>query len=367
MRRPCHFGRVVAGSDTRDGRCPRRRASAFGGATRGTALVAAIALVALMLALATAALLMAKSDLQLFRNLRDGVATYYRTRSAVVEAIAKLSAGYHFDSLLVGPDGAPETADDGTLIGDPTAPACVLQASDEAIWGASDWTESDLREDWERIDLARDAWLVELDGRLAGVAQLLDRKGARFIGDAYVHPEMTGRGVGARMLALLEARSRELEGEWPGDERVVLQAANLVGDDRAPELFRAQGFTYARSFFRMVVDIREPHPPPEWPDDVELRPFDVERDGRAVHAAVEEAFAHEWGHVAQPYDAWRERAYVIPRIDPSLVPVVWDGEEVAAFSLNYPKRNGDWGWIGTLGVREDWRRHGLGSGRLSGL
>jgi len=236
----------------------------------------------------------------------------------------------------------------------------LLQASDEAIWGASDWTESDLREDWERIDLARDAWLVELDGRLAGVAQLLDRNGARFIGDAYVHPEMTGRGVGARMLELLEARSRELEGEWPDGERIVLQAANLVGDDSAPELFRMQGFTYARSFFRMVVDIAAPHPAPDWPEGVELRPFDVERDGRAVHAAVEEAFVDEWGHVAQPYEVWRERAYVVPRIDPSLVPVVWDGDEVAAVSLNYPKRNGDWGWIGTLGVREGWRRRGLG-------
>jgi mycothiol synthase len=236
----------------------------------------------------------------------------------------------------------------------------LLQASDEAIWGASDWTESDLREDWERIDLTRDAWLVELDGRLAGVAQLLDRKGARFIGDAYVHPEMTGRGVGACVLELLETRSRALEAEWPDGERVVLQAANLVGDDRAPELFRTRGFTYARSFFRMVVDIGEPHPAPGWPEGVELRPFDVERDGRAVHAAVEESFVHEWGHVAQPYEVWRERAYVVPRIDPSLVPVVWDGDEVAAVSLNYPKRNGDWGWIGTLGVREGWRRRGLG-------
>ena len=50
----------------------------------------------------------------------------------------------------------------------------------------------------------------------------------------------------------------------------------------------------------------------------------------------------------------------MPRVDPSLVPVVWVGDEVVAFSLNYAKRNGDWGWIGTLGVREAWRRRGLG-------
>jgi ribosomal protein S18 acetylase RimI-like enzyme len=240
----------------------------------------------------------------------------------------------------------------------------LLQASDKAIWGDSDWTESDLREDWERIDLDRDAWLVELDGRLAGVAQLLDRKGARFIGDAYVHPEMTRRGVGIRMLELLEARTRELEPEWPDDERVVLQAAHLVGDDRAPALFRTQGFAYVRSFFRMVADVRDEHPAAEWPEGLELRPFDVDRHGRAVHAAQEEAFATEWGHVAMPYETWRERAFVVPRIDPALVPVVWDGDEVAAFSLNYPKRNGDWGWIGMLGVREPWRRRGLGLGLL---
>jgi mycothiol synthase len=236
----------------------------------------------------------------------------------------------------------------------------LLQLSDAAIWGESDWTESDLREEWDRIDLERDAWLVEADGRLAGVAQLLDFRGGRFIGDAYVHPELTGRGIGTRLLELLEERAREREDEWPDEERIVVDSAHLVGDDRAPELFRRRGFVRVRSFFRMVTDVTAEPPAPEWPEGAELRPFDVERDGRALHAAMEEAFAREWSHVAQPYEAWRERAFVVPRVDPSLVPVVWVGDEVVAFSLNYAKRNGDWGWIGTLGVREAWRRRGLG-------
>ena len=110
----------------------------------------------------------------------------------------------------------------------------------------------------------------------------------------------------------------------------------------------------------MVVDVETEHPAPEWPNGVMLRPLDPEAHGRALHAAQEEAFAREWGHVAQPYDAWRERAVVVPRIDPALVPVAWAGAEIAAFSLNYAKRNGDWGWIGMLGVREPWRRQGIG-------
>ena len=110
----------------------------------------------------------------------------------------------------------------------------------------------------------------------------------------------------------------------------------------------------------MVADVGSEHPTPEWPEGVELRPLDLEAHGRELHAAQEETFAREWGHVARTYEDWRERAFVMPRIDPALVPVVWAGDEIAAFSLNYAKRNGDWGWIGMLGVREPWRRRGLG-------
>ena len=63
-----------------------------------------------------------------------------------------------------------------------------------------------------------------------------------------------------------------------------------------------------------------------------------------------------------PYDGWRERVFDRPRFDPSLVPVAWDVAqgEIAGLSLNFPKRMGDWGWIGAIGVRRAWRRRGLG-------
>jgi mycothiol synthase len=236
----------------------------------------------------------------------------------------------------------------------------LVQASDAAVWGASDWTESELRSDWERLDVDHDAWLVEIDGRLAGLAHLLDRKGGSFIGDAYVHPDLTGRGVGTTLLDLLEARVRELRPEWPDDEPVVLQAAHLVGDPNAPSLFRSRGFAHVRRFSRMVVDVSQPHPTPIWPDGVELRPLDVGLHGRQLHTAAEAAFADEWGYVVLPYEEWRERTLERPGLDPTLVPVVWVGDELVAFSLNYAKRHGDWGWIGMLGVLADWRGRGLG-------
>ena len=80
----------------------------------------------------------------------------------------------------------------------------LLRASDEAVLDVSDWTADELRDEWDGLDLERDAWLIELDGRLAGVAHLLERRGGRFVGDGYVHPELRGRGVGDTILRLLE-------------------------------------------------------------------------------------------------------------------------------------------------------------------
>ncbi len=238
----------------------------------------------------------------------------------------------------------------------------LLQASDVAAYGDTDWTADELREEWDGLDLERDAWLVRLDGRLAGVAHLLERREGRFIGDAYVHPELTGRGVGRLVLDLLEQRARELEADWPDGERIVLQCAHLVGDDRAPRLLASRGFDFVRSGFRMVADVSGDPPPAEWPEGIELRPLDTERDGPLVHAAIEEAFADEWGFAARPYDEWRTRTFDRPDFDPALVPVAWDAEagEIAGVSLNFPKRMGDWGWIGSIGVRRRWRRRGLG-------
>ena len=236
----------------------------------------------------------------------------------------------------------------------------VLQASEIAVYGASDWTAAELREEWDGLDVERNAWLVEVDGRVAGVAHLLDPKGGRYFGDAYVHPELTGRGVGARLLDSLEERVRELRPEWPDGERIVLQAAHLVGDERAPSLFAGREFEYARSFFRMVIDVTEPQPDPVWPDGVELRPLEPDRDGPMLHAAEIEAFADEWDYVVLDYDTWRKRAFGQSGFDSALAPVVWAVDEVVAFSRNYAKRHGDWGFVGTLGVRPAWRRRGLG-------
>ncbi len=238
----------------------------------------------------------------------------------------------------------------------------LMQACDRAAYGGTDWTAAELREEWEGLDLQRDAWLAVVDGRIAGVMHRYDRRGGRILADGYVHPDLTGRGVGSRLLETVERRALELADELTGGERVTVETAHLVGDLQAPRLLACRGYERVRTFFRMVIQLDDAGlPAAVWPPGLSLRRLDSVRDGPRVQAALDEAFEHEWGYYARrPYEEWFERTFGPPLFDPTLCPVVWSGDELAGIALNYPKRMGDWGWIGSLAVRPAWRNLGLG-------
>ncbi len=236
----------------------------------------------------------------------------------------------------------------------------LLQATDRDAYGDTDWTEAELREQWQEIELARDAWLVDVGGRLAGVMHLCERRGAAFLADGYVHPDARGHGVGATLLDVAEARARERLGEVPDGARAALHGAHLVGDEAAPSLFAAKGFARVRTFFRMVADLDRVSLDPEWPRGIDVRPLDAVEHGRLLHAADETTFRREWGYQCRPYDEWSQRVFGRAQFHAPLFVVAWDGDAIAGYAFNYPKRMGDWGWVGALGVAPSWRRRGLG-------
>jgi mycothiol synthase len=236
-----------------------------------------------------------------------------------------------------------------------------MQACDHAVYGDSDWTEQELREEWETLDLEQNAWLAVEGSAVVGVMHLAEIRGGRLITDGYVHPDHTGRGAGTLLLTAVENHARELEpGIAPG-ERVYLESAHLFGDEAAPALFSGRGYEHVRTFFRMVRHSTGSESRPELPEGLSFRAFDIDHHGPAVHAAFEEAFVSEWGHVPHTYPEWVEKKVTTQtRFDPDLVVVAWAGDEIAGLSLNYDKRMGDWGWIANLAVRPAWRRRGLG-------
>lgn len=237
--------------------------------------------------------------------------------------------------------------------GDLDAVVELLRAVEEGDTGEAEWDAKQLREHWDTIDLDRDAWLVELDGRLAGYADLEVRPAGRMMGDGYVHPELRGRAVGGELLRLTEDEARRrMEGI---EGRVYLQNATTA---KADELYRSRGYETVRRFRRMAVELKSA-PDPTPPPGVEVRPLRPGEE-QVVHELVEEAFAEHWEHRRRTFDEFAERTFSRDDYDPTLCAVAEADGELAGASLNWWKDMGDWGWIGTIGVPTRFRGRGIG-------
>jgi mycothiol synthase len=225
----------------------------------------------------------------------------------------------------------------------------LVRAFETQLTGAAEMQTSDLLDEWRELDLGSQAWLVELDGRLAGYAALHTKRHT-FV-DAYVHPEALGRGVGSRLVELAEAEAAR---RGIG----LLRNGVLTNDERARDLLEARDYRLVRHFYRMVIELEQPPPAPEWPPGVAVRTFDP-TEAREFHAALEETFANEWDHEPESFEEWRARRLEAHGADPTLWFAVEGADEIAAVLVADAARYG-MGWIGAIGVREKWRRRGLG-------
>jgi ribosomal protein S18 acetylase RimI-like enzyme len=235
--------------------------------------------------------------------------------------------------------------------GDIDAVTAALVAEEVAIQGSSYWELADTVDWWRGLELRGEAWVAEdADGALAGVLGLFTR-GARFTGWASVAPEFDGQGLGTTLIGLAEERAREL-----GASR--LQLGSFAQNDAASRLFGELGYSVVRHHYRMVTELEERPPPPEWPPGITPAAFDLAH-ARAVHAAVQEALADDWSHTPTPFEEWKRMRLESPDFDPTLWTVAWDGDQVAGVIRGDPRRWGG-GWIGVLGVRRPWRRRGVG-------
>jgi mycothiol synthase len=229
-------------------------------------------------------------------------------------------------------------------------------AFERVFTGAESFTAAEIGDEWRRLDLERDAWLVVgPGGRLAGYAVLEEHGEGRFQSDGYVHPDLRGLGVGGRLVDLAEERARERGAE-------VVQNTVVSGDEAALDVLETRGYRPVRHFFRMAVELGDEPAEPEWPADLRVEAFD-ERDALAFHEAIEDAWQDHWDHSPRPFELFRERLIDSSRYDPTLWTVVWAGDEIAGGTICEAEYYG-MGWVRSLFVRRPWRRHGLGMALL---
>jgi len=158
------------------------------------------------------------------------------------------------------------------------------------------------------------------------------------------------------LLDWVEARAQERRAK-----RLRVRTASV--DEPMIRLLESRGYRLIRHFYRMRIDFDGELPKPRWPDGLAVRTATPD-DARRAYEAHQESFEDHWEHARMPYEQW-EHHMLSEGFDPTLWFLVeHDGELAAvAFCREHEGEKG-LGWVGVLGVRNPWRRQGLGRALL---
>jgi mycothiol synthase len=230
------------------------------------------------------------------------------------------------------------------------AASAVVEAEERRLRGEAQWGAADMRDWWSQLDMERNAWLVENEGRVVGVGALMQR-GEKLDGWMTVDPDFSGRGISTALVGLAEARARQLGGR-------AVKLGTFAENAAGRALLEGLRYRDVRHYYEMRIELDGPPPDPEWPQGLTAVPFEL-ADARSLHAAINDAFAGEWNFHPRTFEEFKEFRLEAPDFDSSLWFVVKDAGAIAAFALCWARRFGG-PHVGLVGVCKPWRRHGLG-------
>lgn len=233
-------------------------------------------------------------------------------------------------------------------------------AHDLALYGEEDMTLEDLCGYWTapKHDLARDQRLVfDQDGQLIANLYVESRLHTKIFVDVLIRPGYSDPRVGDYLFELGESRAREQMAQAESGVRVVLNSWAPSNNQDSLERYARMGLKEIRRFWDMEILMEKAPEAPVWPEGIELRPFVLERDARAVFEMTDTAFSDHWGHLPGNFEEWYHRKFERASFDPSLWFIAYEGEQIAGGALC--SDNGS-GWVDTLGILRPWRRKGLG-------
>ena len=222
----------------------------------------------------------------------------------------------------------------------------VLSARDMHDFSVPDFTRKMLFD-----QLQTDEWsaVIALEGGdVLGCAAVHDGGAI-----AFVDPAREGEGAGSALLAWTETRERELGHEH---HRQWIPDGNVNGH----RLVRAAGYEKVRTIYHLVRSLSSLPGLSPPPPGITLDRPDVERDGRALHAADAAAFSGNADYRQESFEAFRREHLADGCLDREFSLVAHHGDAVAGFTVCR-----DWGagvgYIDLLAVIETERRRGLGT------
>lgn len=183
-----------------------------------------------------------------------------------------------------------------------------------------------------------------------------------------MHPDYRRQGIGRVLYEAGEANFlKRAQAQLSTDKPIFAQRYLLTGMTGNVALMTAEHYRLIRSSYRMTIPLNQPFEAWPLPEGITLRPFDRERDARAVYEAEQEAFIQSGDtSVQDTFEGWSKHFFDRADFNPNLWLIAYQGNQIAGVCINMP-----WGtdqpgtvWINRLGVRIPWRKRGLGMALL---
>ncbi len=256
---------------------------------------------------------------------------------------------------------------------DASAVVDICNASTQQVQGIQSHSVERRRTDWQQpdFDLESDTRIIDTpNGVSIAYACVTDRPPHdRIRGDYYIRPEWVTPELQRLLLEWLETRARHSIALAPARSRVVITHHTLAQDkDRAKTLTRC-GYVLVHHSWRMRMTLTT-RPIMELPKEILIRPMDRDKDLPAISRIQQESFRHHWGFVQRGLDEDVARLKHWLDSDTGIDPAGWllayAKHDAVGICLGTPRYSSDTdqAYIYTLGVRDAWRRRGIGRALL---
>jgi mycothiol synthase len=226
--------------------------------------------------------------------------------------------------------------------------------------GEPDISLSDVLDMWNSIQIETDAWMaLSATNEIIGYGFVEVTGANRMDTCVFVHPHYKNQGIGSLLLKKVEERANVLAKGKAGEQKLMNQIpfTNMA----ARNLVEASGYQFSRLYERMKIELEGQPDQPQLPEGITLRSFQPDQDEETLFSIYDETFRDAWGYTKKDFSTWISQKKG-DGYDPSLWFIVWKDSTPVGFLMSRMQDDGL--FIDLLGVKRDYRKHGIGKALL---
>jgi mycothiol synthase len=226
--------------------------------------------------------------------------------------------------------------------------------------GEPDITLSDVLDMWNSIPIETDAWIaLSVTDEIIGYGFVEVTGANRMDTCVFVHPQFKNQGIGSLLLTKVEERAHALANGKDGKQKLMNQIS--FTNTAARKLVEDRGYQFSRLYERMKIQLEEQPNLHHLPEGLKLQSFQPDHDEETLFTLYDETFRDAWGYTKKDFSTWISQKKG-DDYDPGLWFIVWQDSKPVGFLMSRMQEDGL--FIDLLGVKRDYRKHGIGKALL---